>query len=433
MPIVKATLWSILGAYLLLPVGTNIDLPMVPPLDKVTLPNFTAFMFCRVLLGKRVTLLPKVAAVRVLLLVYIASPFATAMLNTDPVVSGPLYIAGMNYYDALSAVIRQILFILPFLLGLQFFRTEKALEETLRVLVIASLWYSIPMLLEVRLSPQLHTWIYGYFPHSFIQQMRGGGFRPVVFLGHGLLVAFFTMTALVSAVTYWRIQRSPVSQFSSGVIVAYLMLVLILCKSMAALIYACFLGVCIKFFSPRLQFRFAVVLVMIALTFPLTRGLGWFPVQQISALVSEVSTERAQSFDFRIRNEDMLLKKAEKRPLFGWGTWGRNRIYDPSTGRDISVTDGRWIQVIGRFGWIGLLAEFGLLALPVIRSAKLYRYTENQRERVVLATVNLVLAISLLDLLPNNTMSPFTWLLAGAILARLETLKLKRRQNRLKT
>jgi hypothetical protein len=433
MPVVRATLWSILGAYLLLPVGTKVDLPMIPPLDKVTVPNLAAFFVCRMVLGKRVSLFPKQAKARGLLMIYIASPFMTALLNGDPVVSGPLYIAGMDYHDALSAVIRQLLFILPFLLGLQFFRTEKSLEEMLMVLVVAGLWYSLPMLFEVRLSPQLHTWIYGYFPHSFLQQMRDGGFRPVVFMGHGLWVAFFTMTALVSAVAFWRIRRSPVRQLSSGIVVAYLTIVLVLCKSMASLVYAVFLAFWIKFVKPGFQVRLAMVMVLIALSYPLTRGLGWFPVQQISDLAASVSVDRAKSLDFRMRNEDMLLHKANQRPLFGWGTWGRNRIYDPTTGRDISVTDGRWIQVIGQFGWVGLLAEFGLLALPVIRSAKLLRYTESRREAIILAAVSLILSISLLDLLPNNTMSPFTWLMAGALLARVESLKIQRQKDFLKS
>ena len=42
-------------------------------------------------------------------------------------------------------------------------------EEILRVLIIAGLVYSVPMLFEIRLSPQLHNWIYGYYPSQFVQ------------------------------------------------------------------------------------------------------------------------------------------------------------------------------------------------------------------------------------------------------------------------
>ena len=428
LAIERATLWSIVGAYLLLPKGTEVDLPMIPPLDKVAIPNLAVFFVCRVIMGKKVPLLPKEFKARILMLLYIGSPFMTALLNTDALIYGPLFIEGMKPYDALSAVIRQLIFILPFLLALQFFQSQKAMEEMLMVLVIAGVWYSFPMLLEVRLSPQLHSLIYGYFPHSFIQQMRGSGFRPVVFIGHGLWVAFFTMTALVASVALWRIKRSAVQKFSNGTVVAYLAVLLVLCKSMASLLYGFFLLFLVKFLKPKIQVRIAMAMALLALTYPVSRGLDLFPVQQMSELARAVSEERAHSFDFRIRNEEVLLNKVNQRPLFGWGNWGRNRIYDLNTGRDLSVTDGRWIIVIGQFGWAGLLAEFGLLALPIFLCAKFLRYTETRREAIVLAAVSLILGVSLLDLLPNNTMSPLTWLIAGALMARVESLKASKRK-----
>jgi len=42
--------------------------------------------------------------------------------------------------------------------------------------------------------------------------------------------------------------------------------------------------------------------------------------------------------------------------------------------------------------------------------------------------VSLILGVSLLDLLPNNTMSPLTWLIAGALMARVESLKASKRK-----
>lgn len=427
MPLVPATLWSITGAYLLLPAGASVDLPMVPPLDKVTVSNIAAFFVCRFILGKRVPVLPRTGKARTLMLLYIVSPFFTALLNDDPVFAGPRLIAAMNSYDALSNVIRQLLFILPFLLGLQFFRSHQAMENMLSVLVVAGLWYSLPMLLEIRLSPQLHRWIYGYFPHSFVQQMRDGGFRPVVFIGHGLWVAFFTMTAVTAAAVLWRL-RQPVKSFSAGAVTAYLAIVLLLCKSMASFLYAGFAVALVYLSKPKSQAWMAKVLVVIALSYPLTRGLGWFPVQTITDTAAVFSEQRAQSFDFRMDNEERLLDKANQKPWFGWGTWGRNRVYDKKYGRDISVTDGRWIQVIGQFGWVGFIAEFGLLTLPVFVGARVIRQLSDRREALVFAALILLQAISVLDLLPNNSMSPWTWLLAGALLGRSAQIVLEKKK-----
>lgn len=383
------------------------------------------------MLGKRVRLLPKESKARGLMLIYIISPFITALLNSDPVITGPAYIKGMNAYDALSAVIRQFLFVLPFLLGLQFFKSEKALEEILMVLAFAGLCYSIPMLFEMRMSPQLHVWVYGYFPHSFLQQMRDSGFRPVVFIGHGLWVAFFTMTAFISAVVFWQIKKSPLRQLSSGMVVAYLAVVLILCKSMASLVYGFVLAILVKVVKPKIQMLIAMMMVVVALSYPLTRGLGWFPAQQISDFAESISERRAESLAFRFHHEDLLLNKTELKPLFGWGTWGRNRIYDLTTGKDISVTDGRWIIVFSQFGWVGLIAEFGLLALPVFRSRKTIRFLKGRREVVVMSAFTLILAIGIFDLLPNNTMTPITWLMAGALLGRAQQVELDQKRSKI--
>lgn len=422
MPVVRATLWSILGAYLLLPKGTEVDLPMLPPMDKESLPNLAAFFVCRIVQGKSVPLLPRYGATHALMLVYIVSPFITALLNTDPVVAGSTYIQGMNLYDALSAVIRQFLFILPFLLGLQLFKSVKDIEAMLMVLVVAGLWYSLPMLFEVRMSPQLHTWLYGYFPHSFVQQMREGGFRPVVFIGHGLLVAFFTMCSVVAATTFWKM-RKAIFGINAGAITFYLSVVLLSCKSMASIMYAISLVLLIRIATPGLQTRIAKIIVILVLLYPMMRATDWFPSAGLQTLAAEFSELRADSLKFRLDNEDLLLKHANDRALFGWGSWGRNRVYDTNSGKDISVTDGRWIIVMGEYGWVGYLAEFGLLVLPVIRCAKVIQYVKDRRERIVLGAMTLLMAISIVDLLPNASISPWTWLLAGALLGRADQIK----------
>ena len=155
------------------------------------------------------------------------------------------------------------------------------------MLIVAGLVYSLPMLFEVRMSPQLHTWIYGYFPHSFAQQMREGGFRPVVFLGHGLLVAFFIMTSAVAAAAYWRTQ-ARVGRLPAAGITAYLSGVLVLCKTLGALVYGAALVLLVRFTRPQLQLRIALVLVAIALLYPTLRAADLFPTQTMVELAQSI-------------------------------------------------------------------------------------------------------------------------------------------------
>lgn len=44
--------------------------------------------------------------------------------------------------------------------------------------MLGVLWYTIPMLIELRLSPQMNVWVYGFFQHDFIQTVRYGGSLP---------------------------------------------------------------------------------------------------------------------------------------------------------------------------------------------------------------------------------------------------------------
>jgi hypothetical protein len=144
---------------------------------------------------------------------------------------------------------------------------------------------------------------------------------------------------------------------------------------------------------------------------------------------ASVNEDRAGSLQFRFDNEGRLLERASQRPLFGWGRWGRSRVYDES-GSDIGVTDGRWTITLGQFGILGFLVEFGLLAWPVFWAASALRFAESERDSVFLAALALIIAINMIDLLPNASLSPWTWLLAGALLGRAEALRSASRQLR---
>jgi len=87
----------------------------------------------------------------------------------------------------------------PFILGRACFRSRAAALDLLKVLVFFGLIYSLFFLFEVRMSPQLHKRIYGFHQHPFTQTLRGEGYRPMVFLRTGLVVAIFNMTTALAA------------------------------------------------------------------------------------------------------------------------------------------------------------------------------------------------------------------------------------------
>lgn len=426
----RALIWAILGAYMLLPPAqATIDLPAVPNLDKFSIASLCALVFTLTVLKERVPILPQNPVGRLLLVMFVTSPFLTAATNPDliPILAGDK--PALRLYDSVAYISSQMIALIPFVLARRYLATSDGMRALAVALVTAGLIYSVPMLIEVRLSPQLNTWIYGFFAHDFIQSMRGGGFRPMVFMPHGLWVAFFAlMTAMAGLIV---LRQAPASERHWRLAIwIYLMAVLVLCRSLGPLAYAAALTPMILFAPRRLQVLVGAALALVVITYPLLRGAHVVPLDDILALARSISEDRAASLLFRIDNEELLLARAEEKPWFGWGGYGRSLILDPVSGRILSVPDGGWIIVLGTYGWLGYIAQFGLLVLPLMllgREALLSRSTSFSPWGT---TIALIYAVNLVDLLPNNTLIPFTWLMAGGLLGWAEALASARRAAR---
>ncbi|MEM8729308.1 MAG: hypothetical protein AAGF79_05255, partial [Pseudomonadota bacterium] len=284
------------------------------------------------------------------------------------------------------------------------------------VLAASGFAYSFLALYEVRMSPQLNNIFYGYFPSSWRQHLRGGGFRPIVFLKHGLFLGVFLTCSMMAAVAYMRILE-PKQKAPFWAVIVWITLALVLAKTFTAFIIAIFLAPVVLLLTPRVQVMVAAVVALTVLFYPLVRGAGLIPTQAIVSQIAVIDAGRASSLQFRLNNEDILLAKANERPLFGWGGWGRFRVYDEN-GKDISTTDGRWIISIGGEGWFGYLSRFGLLTVPIV-----LMMLRRKKYEISTATSSLclILAANLVDLIPNAGLTTVTWLIAGALLGRLET------------
>jgi len=176
----------------------------------------------------------------------------------------------------------------------------------------------------------------------------------------------------------------------------------------------------------------AGLVVLLSFSYPLLRTFDIFPSTQLISIAASVSQERADSLKFRFDQEGQLLERASERKFFGWGRYGRSRVYDEESGKDVTVTDGRWIITLGQFGLFGFIAEFGLLMLPVLRAASALGRVSTFEDKVVLAGLASISAINTLDLLPNAALNPWSWLIAGALLGRSEMIlavdRLRRRK-----
>jgi hypothetical protein len=418
----EALIWSILAGFLLLPVRAAIKFEGIPEFDKASIPSL-ACLFALLLAGWRPRVGNRLGLLQVLLIIYLLGPFITSLRNVDPIVLGDdSVLPALGAYDGFSAVVAQLIQLLPFFFARQLLAHADDREALLRALAIAGLVYSLPVLFEVRLSPQLHSWLYGIFPGpSFLAEMRYGGFRPVVFMRDGLVLAFFMLTAFVAAAGLWR-ARLKIAGLSSGLATAYLGCVLVLCKTAEVLVVGAGLFCLVRFVRPGLQMAAAVLVALSCLLYPLLRSADVVPTDALVQLAKSVDSERGHSLQVRFDQEEQLLARASERFWFGWGRFGRNRVHD-ANGKDISLTDGQWIITMGQYGFLGFLAEFGLLCVPVIRAAFALRFVAGPREAILLSSLTLILAANILDQLPNASLSPWTWLLAGALLGNAESLR----------
>ncbi len=444
LPLQNALVWSVVLGYLLLPRITGFDLPFVPPVDKGLMINVTAMIMCLAFvqagnqalqrsrvrsraLPNRLPPAPDTSEAFVvrrgqlffltLVSVLLCASIFTVIDNREPIFAGLKFYPGLRMHDTFSITVSVFIGILPFLLARRYLASAESHVIILQVLVISCLFYTLPALWEIRMSPQLNKQIYGFGPHVFAQSVRGDGYRPIVFMGHGLLLAIFFALASMAAMALWKARAQVPDRLKWLIASLYILVVLILCKSMGALVILLLLLPVIVLFGVGLQLFIAAIIAATVLVYPMLRGGGVIPTQAIHQAVNSISPERAHSLEFRFRNEDELLAHANKKPLTGWGSWGRNRATNED-GKGRVATDGLWIITVGVFGWVGYIAQFGLLGISIILLA-----IQRHRLKLTPATSGLavVMAGSLIDLIPNASLTPITWLIAGALMGRYQT------------
>ena len=422
-PAKQAIFFAITLAVLFLPNGYSIDFPLIPPIDRETLTSLSLVIFLY-LSGKKFKLLPT-GLPSTVLIGYLVVIIISVELNSDAFAFGDKFFPALTHHDAFSTIVRVLLSLMPFFLGRFFLNNVEDNEKIFKSLVVLGLFYTPFMLVELRFSPQFHNWIYGYSNVDFLQQMRGEGYRPTVFYGHGLNLAFWVSTCIIAALALQK-NKVKASLFSASKVVIYLCIILVLCKTWSAMAYALLAMFLIFKLKPVKQTKWALILAALIFIYPIAKTTGFFPDREIVSTIEQYSPERAESLSFRFGNETILLERALERPYFGWNGWGRNRVYN-SWGKDLSVTDGRWIIEIGVNGIMGFIFYYAILMIPLIYAHKNIENIEDPRQKVYFAALAIILAICVMDSIPNTGMGVIHWLFAGALLGQSEMLAKKKK------
>lgn len=413
MPVVNATYWTIIGGYLVLPVRFYIDFPLIPALGKEQIVAISALIGCKFIKKIRIYFIPKTGMERWLVIIILLTPIFTVLNNGEAYNFKP----GLTFHDMFSMIVNTYIKILPLILGMQLVKTAEDQFALFKFLIISALFYSVLVLFEIRISPQLHTWLYGYFPHSFVQQKRFGGFRAVVFLGHGLIVSMYLAIALGAFAILWK-QKFKIKNIPPWGIIIYFVLLLFLNKTVSGFILGVLLFVSIAWLSQDNLRRLGLLLIYIVIFYPAISILGYFPHEALISLATDFDPERGGSLAFRFFHENLLLEHAQEKLFFGWGGWSRNLL-------EGSVKDGFWIGVFGVKGLVGFVALFSLPVLAIKRASKASKILNNNNEvRMVLGHA-LIVAVIMVDQIPNSSFNVLAVFLIGALLGRCKDVNIK--------
>jgi hypothetical protein len=291
------------------------------------------------------------------MIIWCLCPFASSMAN------------GLGVYDGASGVFQSVAqWGLPYMLGRVYLRDFEAFRELAVMLFVAGLVYTPLCLFEIRMSPQLNKLVYGFGNVTgggeYSKELGSWGSRPRVFMGTGLALGTFMTAASLMGVWLWYTGAlKRLHGYAVGPLVALLVFTTFACKNMGALSLLIF-GLA-ALFSIRFIGRSVLIyaLILAAPAYMGFRASGSWSAESMVELASMVHEKRGMSLNGRLVNDTMLAEKALERPVFGWGGWGRSRIYDEN-GKDISVTDGLWIITIGTSGLVGLAAITAALLVP---------------------------------------------------------------------
>jgi hypothetical protein len=404
IPAQRAVIIAFVGAWLFLPMAQyhTYGLPFLPDYTKMSATCAGVFLGALLFDAERV-LRFRPHWIDLPMLLFCACPLLSSVTN------------GLGVWDGTSSALTQtVTWGLPYLIGRIYFTDLEGLRELAISIFVGGLLYVPICLFEARMSPSLHYYVYGFMARGV--QMRFGGWRPAGFMDGGLECSMWmTSASLVGIWLWWTRALRSLHRIPAGWLVGVLLVTTILCRSLGALMLL-FVGVAIMFVTQNLRTRLAILCLA---GFPLTyiglRAAGDWDAEEIVTLARYISKDRADSFQYRVDNENILIDKALEQPVFGWGGWNRSRIYD-DWGKDVSVTDGLWIIQLGKHGFVGVVSGFLALALPMaLLASRLSPRRLTSAEMAPALALAAVVSIYAIDCVPNAMVNPVYILTGGAV------------------
>ena len=405
----RAVLISLIGGWLLLPTA-DYNLPGIPAYGKnvaISLGLISGGWFS----GQRGKAEFKLRIYDLPMVLWCLSPIPTSLINH------------LGFYDAMSGFYGQVFgWGIPYFTGRIYFKNDEALKDLCRGIVIGGIIYAALCLYEIRMSPQLSNTFYGFFPHEWRQHKRYGGWRPIVFMQHGLMVAVWMATAASASFWLWRSRAvERIMGIPMFLVTTLLIITALLCKSANGWI-ALALG-CGGYFIYRRN-KSNGFLVLLLLFVPFYIGLritGTLTMEDMVLLAGKIfDSERTGSLGIRLYQEDLFTLRALESPVFGWGGYSRGWPVNPETGEKlIGMVDAMWIIVFSSKGFFGIgTLVVGMLMGPwvILRATAKKRVKESGLSEMMAVMLSLIVTLFMVDSLFNGMVNPIYIMISGALL-----------------
>lgn len=423
---------AMLGGAMFLPERVGFDLPVLPEIAKDQITVLACLLAALVFAQSDLRRARIGRGPEIVMVVISLGAVVTVLTNRDTVVSGATVMPGARPTDFVSNIIEYLLqWGLPFVLGRALVSRSRDLRDFFLVFVVAGLLYSLFILVELRMSPQFHRWTYGFHQHGFHQTIRASGYRPMVYMRHGLHVALFVQLAMLAsmAMTRGRLRLFGIPGAAIGV---YLTGILVLCKSVGALVYGFVTAPVVLLASPRIQALFASLIAAGIFAYPVVRAADWIPLDRVYELAEAAAgPDRARSLVGRMETETQVMAVANERALFGWSSSGRTMTFhETKPNESLTVYDGVWLVMYSKGGVMLVGSVFLLLLLPVFTAARGIRRIRSPLDRVLVSTLSLMVCINVFDMLPNSTTEPYLTLMSGALAGAVPGILREQREKR---
>ncbi len=402
---VKGVMVTIVIGWLFLPPVRGINLPGLPMFTKEYAVAYA--LFIGVILSNSAGIMklrPKLIDLPVL--IFILAPLPTSITN------------GLGVYDGLSGIYSNIfLFGVPYFLGRIYIRNPNDVKVVAIWFILAG-FIAVPMALwESQMSPQLNRQIYGYHASAFHMTARLGGYRPVLFMRHGLEVGLWFATSGAVAMWIWLVaaKQTKILNFPVAIFSAIVLSTTILSRSLGAIILLAGTAA-IALFVRSTGFRLALAALVLTPSVYLSVRISniWSP-DVILNVIESYDPERANSLKGRVAQEVSYSQHALKKPLFGWGGYNRFRPVGVEDRSDRAV-DGFTTIIFGVYGLVGLVSFLIMTALPSL--LVIYRIKRQELTSALWApAIGIILGLGIfsIDMLLNSFYTPLHIIGIGVI------------------